>query len=138
MKRLVPAFGVGLVLAIGLGQGDTPIPALSPVALGDGSPYSLAPLPGTLVQVTPPPAILSQLRVSPSVPPARAPGDNIPHSYLVFGLRTGPGGMAFTDRNGAVIPVPSNPQIILKPFSASPVFPPHILPPTTPYHAPKK
>ena len=49
---------------------------------------------------------------------------SIPHTYMVYGLRTGPGGMAFTDRSGAVIPVPSNPQIILKPFNGYPAVPP--------------
>ncbi len=73
--------------------------------------------------------------VSPYVQAPRAPGDVIPHTYMVFGLRTGPGGMAFTDQNGAAVPVPSNPQIVLKPFMTSPPLPQTF---TLPLPAPKK
>lgn len=132
MKRLVPAFGVPLILAVVLTQGDMRLLA----APASGHPLALAPLPWTLGQAPSAPTT-PYLRVtprpypaSPSVPPRRTPGDVIPHTYMVYGLRTGPGGMAFTDRNGAVIPVPSNPQIILKPFNGLPVLPPSISPPT--------
>jgi hypothetical protein len=117
MKRFIPAFGVPLVLAAGLGQGDARLPATPAQAL-----TPRAPLPSP--RVTPRPNL-----ALPYVPPPRTPGDVIPHTYMVFGLRTGPGGMAFTDRNGSVLPVPSNPQIILKPFNGYLAAPP---PPASP------
>ncbi len=118
MKRLVPAFGVPLILAVGLTQGDARLTAALPAAPGQGQP-------------APPPVTLPKLRVAPLpklalpfVVPRRAPGDVIPRAYMVYGLRTGPGGMAFTDRNGAVLPVPSNARVILKPFNGFPIVPP--------------
>lgn len=128
MKRLVPAFGVPLILAVGLGQGDTRLPAALPVASGYGHISSLDPLPGTLAQTLMPHALVPNPAL-PSVPTPHGPGDVIPHTYMVYGLRTGPGSMAFTDANGAAIPVPSNPQIILKPFHGLPVVPPATSPP---------
>lgn len=149
MKRFVPAFGVPLILAVGLAQGDTRLTAALPAASGYVHLSSSDPLPGTLWQALAPkakaPKVLSsddqqqaiqrylnglQLRTTPQAPQGRRPGDTIPRTYLVFGLRTGPGGMAFTDRNGVALPVPSNARVILKPFITSPTLPPPILPPT--------
>ena len=150
-SRSIPVFGVGLALAAGLGQGDARLPMALP---GTSAADRLAPLtslPWALVQAPKPRTTVPKLYAVPrpftSVPrlqSPRAPGDVIPHSYLVFGLRTGPGGMAFTDRNGAVIPVPSNAQIDMGPFSPR-VFPPTFTLPgaappvlTLPKPAPKK
>ncbi len=124
--RLIPPLGVPLILAIGLGQGDTRLPAALPAALGYGPLSSLAPLPGTPAQTLVPHVLVPAPRITrcPALPSARSPrtpGDVMPHSYLVFGLRTGPGGMAFTDRNGAVIPVPSNARVFLVPAQVWPV-----------------
>jgi hypothetical protein len=130
MKRFVPAFGVPLILAFGLGQGDTRRPAALPPVSDYGRPTSLAPLPWMLAQSKTPhapvPGPRITVRPNPAVPyvqSPRAPGDIIPHAYMVFGLRTGPGGMAFTDGNGAVIPVPSNPNIYMGPFTGPPAIP---------------
>lgn len=119
MKRFVQPFGVPLMLAVGfglaVGQGDTT------------SSLSVAPLLWKSVQGIAPAAPSPAPRVTPrsNLPSVPAPGDVLPHSYLVFGLRTGPGGMAFTDQNGAVIPVPSNPRIFLNPpLNAVPTIPP--------------
>jgi len=137
MKRLVAAFGVPLILAIGLGQGDTRLTVIPPVAPSDGLTFSLDPLPGTLAQSTTPHAPVPSPRntirpnsASPYAQSPRTPGDVIPHVYVVYGLRTGPGGMAFTDKNGAAIPVPSNPNIYMGPFNGLPVLPPLAQPPT--------
>jgi len=146
MKRFVPAFGVPLILAFGLGQGDTRRPAALPPVSDYSRPASLAPLPWMLAQsktlhapVPGPRITVRPNLVLPSVRPPRAPGDVIPHTYMVYGLRTGPGGMAFTDGNGAVIPVPSNPNIYMGPFNGLPA-PPRIdtFPRTLPLPAPKK
>ena len=103
----VSTLSVGLALAGGLGQGDTRLPAafVQPPTLRLPAPKPRAlPLPRMVI---------------PKAPPLSVPGDVMPHSYMVYGLRTGPGGMAFTDRSGAVIPVPSN----ARPFSPQ-IFPP--------------
>ncbi len=113
----VSTLSVGLALAGGLGQGDTRLPAafVQPPTLRLPAPKPRAlPLPRMVI---------------PKAPPLSVPGDVMPHSYMVYGLRTGPGGMAFTDRSGAVIPVPSNAQIQMGPFNARP-FSPQIFPPT--------
>ena len=134
MIRLVPVFGIPLVLAAGFGQGDTHLPATSVQAALQRAPR---PAPRTLRRPNP---ALPRLAL-PYLQSPGAPGDVMPHSYLIYGLRTGPGGMACTDRNGQVIPIPFNPQIILRPrpYSANPsppptlTFPPTLtLPPRTP------
>ena len=142
MIRLVPAFGIPLVLAAGFGQGDTPLPATSIQAPLQRSPR---PAPRILRRPNPaPPRLALPYLQSPG-----APGDVMPHSYLIYGLRTGPGGMACTDRNGQVVPIPFNPQIVLGPqqYSADPFPPPTLILPRTftlpraftlPPHAPKK
>ena len=132
MIRLVPAFGIPLVLAAGFGQGDTPLPATSVQAPLQRAPRTLR---------RPNPA--SPRLALPYLQSPRVPGDVMPHSYLIYGLRTGPGGMACTDRNGQVIPIPFNPQIVLGPqqYSANPSPPPTFsLPPTLPLppRAPEK
>jgi len=127
MKRFVPAFGVPLILAVGLAQGDTRLPTLSPAASGYGHPSSLAwtPMQASKSSRTPPKLRVTPLPklVLPYVQSPRTPGDIIPHTYTVYGLRTGPGGMAFTDGNGAAIPVPSNPNIYMGPFTGPPAIP---------------
>ena len=132
MIRLVPAFGIPLVLAAGFGQGDTHLPATSVQAPLQRAPHTLR---------RPNPA--SPRLALPYLQSPRVPGDVMPHSYLIYGLRTGPGGMACTDRNGQVIPIPFNPQIVLGPqqYSANPSPPPTFsLPPTLPLppRAPEK
>ncbi len=128
MKRSVQALGVPLMLAVGfglaVGQGDT------------RSPYALAQTPGTLGQaltlkaLTPAPRVTRRSRL-PFAPVPHGPGDVIPRCYLVFGLQSGRDGTHFTDRNGAVIPVPSNARIFLNPpFNRQPIVPPQALPPT--------
>lgn len=111
--RSVSTFSVGLALVGGAGQGATRLPsAFVP-------PPTLC-LPVPKLRATPLPGL-----VIPRAPSLRAPGDIMPHAYTIYGLRTGPGGMACTDRNGAVIPMPFHPQIILKPFNGMPgVTPP--------------
>lgn len=151
MKRLIPAFGVPLILAAGLGQGDTRLPTAPPAAPDPGHRSSLALFPWTLGQAqsprfpAPAPRVLPRLNPAlPFVQPPRAPGDAIPHTYMVYGLRTGPSGMVVTDRNGAVIPVPFNPQIVMKPFNGLPAVPAPALPRAftlpriTPLPAPKR
>ncbi len=133
--RSASVFGVGLALAAGLGQGDTRLPMALPAVPATGQLALFTSLPWTLAQTPKPHAAIPKLRVAPRpltalphAPSPRAPGDVLPHSYLVYGLRTGPGGMAFTDSNGAVIPVPSNAQIHMGPFTSRPAFP-QVLPP---------
>ena len=139
MKRLVIALGAPLLLALGLGQGDARLPAASLVAL-----------PGAPTQAITPPASVPKPRVMrrpslipPRVQAPRAPGDVMPHSYLIFGLQSGPHGMVCTDRNGAALPILFNPQITLGPRAARPAFPPafpptFIVPRLTPSPAPKR
>ena len=135
MKRLVTALGALLLLALGLGQGDARLPAASLVAS-----------PGAPTQAITPPAFVPKPYITrrPSLTPPRfraprAPGDVMPHSYLVFGLQAGPHGMVCTDRNGAALPIPFNPQITLGPRAARPAFPPtFVLPRLTPLPAPKR
>ncbi len=154
MKRFVPAFAVPLTLALGLVQGDGSLPSAAPLAPQSGLSYSVNVLPGTLGQTAAPYSLvpikpgkqaqpLYQLRRSR--PPVYGPGDGIPHSYTVYGLRTGPGGMAFTNRNGAVLPVPSDPHVITGPFFGLPIrpavkVPPHarMMPHFIPLPTPKK
>ena len=122
MIRLVPAFGIPLVLAAGFGQGDTHLPATSVQAPLQRAPRTLR---------RPNPA--SPRLALPYLQSPGAPGDVMPHSYLIYGLRTGPGGMACTDRNGQVLPIPFNPQIFSGPrqYNANPSpLPTLILPPT--------
>lgn len=107
MKRIVQAFAVPLTLAVGLVQADGKLPTAAPLTLEGGPSYSVTRLPGKQAQ--------PRYQLRRSSPPMYGPGDGIPHSYTVYGLRTGPGGMAFTDQNGAVLPVPSQPRLIIGP-----------------------
>ena len=146
MKRFVPAFAVPLTLVLGLVQGDSSLPSAAPLALENGSSYSVTLLPGTLGQ-TPAPNVLVPIKPGQPLyqlhlgsPPVSGPGDKIPHSYSVYGLRTGPGGMAFTDRNGVALPVPSQPRLLIGPPVGTPVQPFFKVPPgtsKTPYYAPR-
>lgn len=113
MKRFVPAFAVPLALALGFVQGDGSLPSAAPLVLVPVKPEKQAPQLYQLRRMGEKAQQYYQLRRSG--PPLSGPGDRIPHSYTVYGLRTGPGGMAFTDRNGAILPVPSQPRLILGP-----------------------
>ena len=139
MKRSVIALGAPSILALGLGQSDARLPAAS-----------LGVLPGAPTQAITPPAFVPKPRatrrpslIPPHVQAPRAPGDVMPHSYLIFGLQSGPHGMVCTDRNGAALPILFNPQITLGPRAARPAFPPafpptFIVPRLTPSPAPKR
>lgn len=142
MKRSVQPFTVPAMLAVSfglvVGQGDT-LSSLAPAPLSWTSVQGLAPK-----APTPAPRVTRRPNL-PSIPAPQRPGDAIPHSYLVFGLRTGPGSMAFTDQNGAVIPVPSNARIFLNPpLNGAPAAPPptsvprYTFPRTVSPPAPKK
>lgn len=124
---VAPALAASFILVAGPGRADIHFP-------------SPAPLPGTLAQAlarpiprfTLPPGL-----TLPRVPPPSAFfGTRIPKSYLIYGLKTGPGGMACTDRNGKVIPMPFNPHVIMGPEQSFPRT--YALPRRAPLPAPKK
>lgn len=154
MKRSVQAFGVPLILAVGLLHGDGPLAVAVSAVPVDGqrtalnlqseTPGQTPPL-SVVVPVKPGDKALRTYQLLPSSPPLSGPGDKIPHSYTVYGLRTGPGGMAFTDQNGVALPVPSQPRIITGPFNGMPRQPLLEVPPSVnvppgvqvqPYYAP--
>jgi len=130
MKRflpVVPALAAGLALVAGPGRADIHFPAP-------------APLPGTLAQALARPAPRFTLPPGLTLPRVQPPsaffGTRIPKSYLIFGLKTGPGGMACTDRNSKVIPLPFHPQIIMGPGQLN--APRFVLPRLPALPAPKK
>jgi hypothetical protein len=118
MKRSIPAFGVPLFLATALMQSDGHSPQAAPLILDAGQAYSLTLLP-TPKTLTPP------------SPHRYGPGDSLPRAYTIFGLQTGPRGMAFTDENGKIL-IMAHPQIITGPFVSA-----HLLLPP-PFTAPKR
>lgn len=124
MKRflpVVPALAAGLALVAGPGRAD--IHLFAPVLL-----------PGTLAQALARP--IPRFTLPPGLtlprvqPPSPSFGTRIPKTYLIYGLKTGPGGMACTDRNGQVMPLAFNPQITVGPYRPSlPTFSIQTLPP---------
>jgi len=125
----LPALAAGLVLIAGPGRADARL-------------VSLAPPPTMAQALTPPHARVPVPRVLrrpgltlPRVPPPNPFGNVMPHSYLIFGLKSGPNGMACTDRNGAALSMPFNPQVIMGPQVAPPMF---TLPRLPALPAPKK
>ena len=124
MKRSIPALAVPLALTAVLVQGDGHSLPANPLFPDATQVYSSTP------KVLTSPQAQNLFRVRPSTPYRYGPGDSLPHAYMVFGLRTSPSGMAFTDENGTVL-MTAQPKVINGPFVSTP---PHVSPP---YPAPK-
>jgi hypothetical protein len=137
MKPSTQAFAVPLILATTLLQGGGNSLPTAPLFPDTGQIYSLSLLPKALKQAPTSKALaslsdLSPFQAPPTSPHHYGPGDSLPRSYTIFGLQTGPGGMAFTDESGSVLMM-VRPQIITGPFvSTSPLVPPPFTVPKRP------
>ena len=122
MKLFSLLIGVPLVLALSAGPGDARLAEKKP-----------APKPLMRQEQALQRQLRSRLpRLYPLPPsaPGRGLGDVFPDTYMIFGLKTGSGGMYCTDRNGAALTLPSfQPRLQTGPVYGLPRFSSPPLPP---------